>query len=222
MACRNFNRSKRRRYLKHQNKLKHLHEATCNSYPSPVMYTEEKWIRSAGYVKNPKPYYKRLYRGKRSKYLKQQSNKKIRRYKGDLHRGNMAHKLFDFWRFDDKIYNESLIHSCDWWTRIGCETNQHMKVFMEKMKSQGKRLGLISQTDSYIHMVRKNEWVLKNYGIELENCCVAKGVSKIEMMEALSSAYQIDRKGILLVDDKETVLIEAITWVSGSKSDGSC
>lgn len=45
----------------------------------------------------------------------------------------------------------------------------------------------------------------------VENCCIAKGVSKIEMMEALSSAYQINKKGILLVDDKETILIEAIT-----------
>ena len=39
----------------------------------------------------------RWYRGKRSKYFKQQSNRKIRRYKGELHKGNMAHKLYDFW-----------------------------------------------------------------------------------------------------------------------------
>lgn len=40
----------------------------------------------------------RFYRGKRSSYLKKQSNKKIRRYKGDLpSKGRTCHKLFDFW-----------------------------------------------------------------------------------------------------------------------------
>ena len=55
------------------------------------------WINGHGYVQNAKPYYKRWYRGKRSKYFKQQSNRKIRRYNGELHKGNMAYKLYDFW-----------------------------------------------------------------------------------------------------------------------------
>ena len=46
----------------------------------------------------PKPYYQRLYRGKKSKYLKQLSNRKIRRYKGELHNGYQhIHKIFDWW-----------------------------------------------------------------------------------------------------------------------------
>lgn len=88
--------NKRERYLKYQNHLKHLEKVSCG-YPKAVTYEDEVWIKELGYVENPKPYYKRWYRGKRSKYLKQQSNRKIRRYKGELHNGNSCHKLYDFW-----------------------------------------------------------------------------------------------------------------------------
>lgn len=89
--------NKRERYLKHQNHLKYLERVSCG-YPQAVTYEDEVWIKGVGYIKNPKPYFKRLYRGKRSKYLKQQSNKAIRRYKGELHNGYQhIHKLYDFW-----------------------------------------------------------------------------------------------------------------------------
>ena len=89
-------RNKRERDLKYKNHLKYLAENT-SGYPSPVMYMDEIWIKGYGYVENPKPYYKRLYRGKRSKYLKRQSSKRIRRYKGELHNGWHCHRLYDFW-----------------------------------------------------------------------------------------------------------------------------
>lgn len=89
--------NKRERYIKHQNHLKHL-EKVSRKYPQAVTYQDEIYIGKLGYVKNPKPYYKRWYRGKRSKYLKRQSNKKIRRCKGELHNGyHHIHKLYDFW-----------------------------------------------------------------------------------------------------------------------------
>lgn len=88
--------NKRERHLKHQNHLKYLERVSCG-YPKPVTYEDEIWIKGLGYVENPKPYYKRWYRGKRSKHLKQWSNRKIRRYKGELHNGNSCHKLHDFW-----------------------------------------------------------------------------------------------------------------------------
>ena len=90
-------KNKRARYLKYQNNLKHLYEIVGDYYPAPVGYIDEIMVEKYKYIENPKPYYKRWYRGKCSKYLKQQSNKKIRRYKGELHKGNMVHKLFDFW-----------------------------------------------------------------------------------------------------------------------------
>lgn len=89
-------RNKRERDLKHKNRLKYLAE-NSSGYPSPAIYVDEIWVKGYGYVENPKPYYKRLYRGKLSKYLKRQSNKKIRRYKGELHNGWYCHKVFDFW-----------------------------------------------------------------------------------------------------------------------------
>lgn len=89
-------RNKRERYLKYQKHLKHLAENT-SGYPTPAYYVDEIWVRKYGYIENPKPYYKRIYRGQRSKYIKKLSNKKIRRYKGELSNGYMCHKLYDFW-----------------------------------------------------------------------------------------------------------------------------
>ena len=88
--------NKRERDLKHKEHLKRLNKIS-KGYPSPVYYTDKIYVRGYGYIENPKPYYKRLYRGKRSKYLKKQSNRKIRRYKGKLHNGWQCHKLYDFW-----------------------------------------------------------------------------------------------------------------------------
>ena len=89
-------RNKRERDKKYKNHLKQLSKSS-SKFPSGAVYLDEIWIRGKGYVENSKPYYKRLYRGQRSKYLKKQSHKAIRRYKGELHNGNMCHKLYDFW-----------------------------------------------------------------------------------------------------------------------------
>ena len=84
------------RYLKYQHHLRYLERVSCG-YPPAVTYEDEIRIRRQCYVPNPKPYYKRRYRGHRSKILKQQSNKRIRRYKGELKNGWQCHKIYDFW-----------------------------------------------------------------------------------------------------------------------------
>lgn len=93
-------RNKRERDQKYKNHLKFLVE-NISGHPSPVIYTDEVWSRGQGYIKNPKPYYKRLYRSRgkgASYYHKKLSNRKIRRYKGELPRkGNLGHRLYDFW-----------------------------------------------------------------------------------------------------------------------------
>ena len=94
-------RNKRERDLKYRQRLKLLAE-NVNGYPSPVIYTDEIWIKGLGWVKNPKPYYKRLYRdnhkGGRNKYYKKYANRQVRRYKGELHsKGNQHRKVFDYW-----------------------------------------------------------------------------------------------------------------------------
>jgi len=95
-AAKNKRRNKRERDLKYKNHLKNLAE-NIHGYSQPVYYVDEVWVKNVGYIENPKPYYKRLYRGKFSRYLKKQSNRKIRRYTGELHNGYQCHKLFDFW-----------------------------------------------------------------------------------------------------------------------------
>lgn len=92
-------RNKRERYLKYKNHLKRLeHNGSYRCrHLNPVTYTDEVWIKGQGWIENHKPHYKRWYRGKRSKYLKNQSNRKIRRYKGEIHNGYQCHKLYDYW-----------------------------------------------------------------------------------------------------------------------------
>ena len=79
--------SKRDRRNKYKNHLKFLNN-NLNHYLSPSIVLD----------KNDVSYYKRLYRGQRSKYLKKISHKKVRKYKGELsQKGNSSNKLFDFW-----------------------------------------------------------------------------------------------------------------------------
>lgn len=94
--CKKKRKNKRERDLKYKRRLKYL-ATYCNWHPSPAVYIDEIFIRGQGWVKSPKPYYKRIYRSKRSEYFKKCSNKAIRRYKGELHNGWMCHKIFDFW-----------------------------------------------------------------------------------------------------------------------------
>lgn len=92
--------NKRERDEKYKNRLKFLNES-CNYYPSPVIYTDEIWIKGYGYMKNPKPYYKRMYRdnhkGGRYGYYKKYANRVVRRYKGEIGNGCAYKKCFDYW-----------------------------------------------------------------------------------------------------------------------------
>ena len=79
---------------KHKEHLKYLHDITGNSYPCPAYYYTGSW-------KSPREnrycYYRRCYRGSRSKYLKNQSNRKIRRYKNEIKSGNNYRRIYDYW-----------------------------------------------------------------------------------------------------------------------------
>ncbi len=44
-----------------------------------------------------KPYYRRYWRGSRFKEWRDISNRKVRRYKGDIHNGGFYKKIFDYW-----------------------------------------------------------------------------------------------------------------------------
>jgi len=94
-------RNKRECDQKYRNHLKFLAE-NIQGYPSPAIYTDEIWIKGQGYVKNPKPYYKRCYRGNRKgnryAFCKKHANRCVRNYKGEIHyKGNQFKKIFDYW-----------------------------------------------------------------------------------------------------------------------------
>lgn len=94
-------KNKRERDQKYKNHLKFLVK-NVQYYPSPVIYTDEIYIKGEGWVNNPKPYYKRCYRDNhkrgRCKYYKKYSNRCVRRYKGEIHsKGNQYRKIFDYW-----------------------------------------------------------------------------------------------------------------------------
>lgn len=94
-------RNKRERDQKHKNHLKFLAE-NSQYYPSPVIFIDEIYVKGEGRINNPKPYYKRCYRGNhkgsRYKFYKKYSNRYVRRYKGEIHsKGNQHRKIFDYW-----------------------------------------------------------------------------------------------------------------------------
>lgn len=94
-------RNKRERDQKYRNKLKRL--STCTSSPHTfIQYTDIIYIRGQGDFENPKPYYKKLYYGENSKKrYKRIASKHVRRYKGEIHNGNMYRKIFDYkWEVD--------------------------------------------------------------------------------------------------------------------------
>jgi hypothetical protein len=88
---------KRERDLKYKNHLKKMEKYTQNWFYSPIYYVDEYYVGRGRWVENPKPYYKRIYRGKRSRYYKKQSNKKIRKYRNEIHKGSSYKKVYDFW-----------------------------------------------------------------------------------------------------------------------------
>ena len=87
--------TKRERDIRYKTHLKYLSD--ISNYPKPAYYVDEIEDKRYHYIKNPKPYYKRLYRGKCSPYLKRISNRKIRRNKEEMSNGWYCHRLFDFW-----------------------------------------------------------------------------------------------------------------------------
>lgn len=101
---------------------------------------------------------------------------------------------------DDSIYNKNILKiGIDTWSN--CSPNIHLKRFMEECIKRNIKLGLISATMSYPHMKAKNDWVLDNYGIELENYCVGTYEGKVKIMIAISDAFNIPREQILIIDD---------------------
>ena len=72
-----------------------------SSYPSGAYCADEIYVKGIGYIKNPKPYYKRCYRathkGSRYSYYKKYANRRVRRHKYEILRGGLYKRYFDYW-----------------------------------------------------------------------------------------------------------------------------
>lgn len=96
-------RNKRERDFKYKQHLKYLSKSS-RGYPAAV-YPIDKYGRYIWFPDNiPKEtiYYKRCYRSNNgktgcSRYCKKISNRKIRRYKGEISNGFWCHKLYGYW-----------------------------------------------------------------------------------------------------------------------------
>lgn len=94
-------RNKRERDQKYKNKLRRLsgHTSSPHTY---IEYTDTIYIRGQGDFENPKPYYKKLYYGENcKKSYKKIASQQVRRYRDEIHKGNMYRKIFDYkWNVD--------------------------------------------------------------------------------------------------------------------------
>lgn len=90
-------RERDRKYRKHLQKLAVLSEIDC---PKNHMYSGALYMDETADGPLKKSYYRRYWRGchnNRFKYWLKVSNRKIRRYKGDVHGGGFYRKIFDYW-----------------------------------------------------------------------------------------------------------------------------
>lgn len=89
-------RTRRESDLKHKKRAKFLGE-NLSAYPAPY-YPVDK---HGNYNREDIAYYKRFYtsdgRNSSSHYHKRLSNKRIRRYKGEIPNGRWCYKLYDYW-----------------------------------------------------------------------------------------------------------------------------
>lgn len=84
------------RDIKYKSRIKLLARNKLHTWYAPAYPVDENGDYHGDV--NTATYFKREYRGSRSKYLKRQSNKKLRRYKGEVFmRGGGYRKVFDFW-----------------------------------------------------------------------------------------------------------------------------
>lgn len=84
----------RRRMRRKKNKRRRDIIKTCGYYP-PAGWLDYEWVDGVyteigTHIKYPRD-------SNAQRFLKRESNKRVRRYKGDIHKGNSYRKLFDYW-----------------------------------------------------------------------------------------------------------------------------
>ena len=91
---------KRERDWKHRNHAEKLARITEHRWSQAYYLKTKDWYIRDGYIEIiecKKPYYQRIYRGQRSKWIKKQCNRSVRRYKGKIPNGGSYKKIDEFW-----------------------------------------------------------------------------------------------------------------------------
>lgn len=99
----------------------------------------------------------------------------------------------------DTSYNIKVLSGKNAWEN--CRPNTSIKQFMHLAQSKSIRQGLISGCSSYVHMIKKQEWVYKHYNINLENFCVCSQDMKLGIIKAIAEVNNYKPEEILFVDD---------------------
>lgn len=86
-------RENKYKYKKHLKKL-----SECGKcYHRGSYLVTEKYIKDVGYVELDKPYFKRIYGKRCSKYFKNVGNKKVRKYRCPMSRHSDYRKVYNYW-----------------------------------------------------------------------------------------------------------------------------
>lgn len=78
--------------------------------------------------------------------------------------------------------------------------------FMLRLEDRGIPMGLISATKFFVRAEAKRVWVEENYGVELQQICVAESTDKVNMLKYIAAANGFQNHQILIVDDYYAVL----------------
>lgn len=86
-----YDKSKRRKRRHNTRRCKRkLNKMYNNGYGAVCEFDEDSRGRTVA-----TPYYCRCYRSKMSSYCKKLTNRKVRRYKGEIHKGGNYRRVFD-------------------------------------------------------------------------------------------------------------------------------
>ena len=107
-----------------------------------------------------------------------------------------------------KCYHKNVV-SGDITVWDSCIVSDAMHDFITMCVNKGIRTGLMSATESYIHMTLKHDWVLLKYGVDMENFCVGRIEHKASMLEYIAQANNLSNNEILLIDDLYSTLASA-------------
>lgn len=91
----------------------------------------------------------------------------------------------------------------------GCDASPMMQVFVSWCNLEKIPVGMCSATGFSVRAAAKLEWVIENYGVQMNNWSVGAREEKVHMLRSLARFYGIQTLNALIVDDDWQVLHDA-------------